>query len=139
MTSDLVNDICSKARWWIAPLVGWTLFLWSSRIRNVLADDDLDAFGLTWRLGAAVIFLAMGLACALWLWKGRPGAISLGVLAGWTVIYWLVRGTGIMLDSNHDAGFKAIHAALMAMSLGLVLVAAHGVRKVANRHLPVAP
>ena len=32
------------ARWWIAPLVGWTLFLWTSRIRNVLGDDDLDGF-----------------------------------------------------------------------------------------------
>lgn len=137
MTGVLGNDIRTAARWWIAPLVGWTLFLWTSRIRNVLADDDLDAFGLTWRLGAAVIFLALGLTCLAWLWRGRPGPISLGVLAGWTVVYWLVRGTGIMLDSNHDAGFKLIHAALMAMSLGVVLVAAHGVRKVANRHLPV--
>lgn len=124
----------TSARWWIAPLVIWTLLLWSSRIRNVLADDDLTAFGTTWRVGAAVVFLVLGLLVASWLWRGRPGALVLGVMAGWTVVYWLIRGTGILLDSNHDAGFKAIHTVLMAVSLALVIVAATGVRRAADAH-----
>jgi len=125
------------ARWWIAPLVGWTLFLWISRIRNVLGDDDLDGFGVAWRVGAAAVFLVLGLLTLLWLWRGRPGALSLGVLAAWTVVYWLVRGTGIMLDSSHDAAFKLVHAVLMAVSLGLVVVAATGVRRAGDPHLPI--
>lgn len=112
--------------------------MWSSRIRNVLANDDLDSFGLAWRLGAAIVFLALALVCAVWLWRGRPGALSLGVLAGWTVAYWLVRGTGILLDGNHAAGFKVIHTVLMAVSLGLVLLAAHGVGKTVDDRLGVS-
>ncbi len=123
------------ARWWIAPLVGWTLFLWVSRIRNVLADDDLDGFGVGWRVGAAAVFLVLGLLTLLWLCRGRPGAMTLGVLAGWTVVYWLVRGTGILLDSSHDATFKLVHSALMVTSLALVVVAATGVRRAADPHL----
>lgn len=122
----------TAARWWIVPLVAWTLFLWTSRTRNVLADDDLTGFGTGWRVGAAAVFLVLGLLTALWLWRGRPRAVVLGVLAGWTVAYWLVRGTGILLDSNHDAAFKAVHTVLMATSLALVVVAATGVRRVAE-------
>ena len=44
-----------------APLVGWTLFLWISRIRNVLGDDDLDGFGVAWRVGAAAVFLVLSM------------------------------------------------------------------------------
>lgn len=137
MTSiDRVADIRQAARWWIAPLVAWTLFLWSSRIRNVVQNDDLDGFGLAWRLGAAAVFLVLGLLAGLWLWRGRPGAWTLGALASWTIVYWAVRGTGIMLDSNHGAGFKLVHAVLMAVSFGVVIAAARGVRIVADRHLP---
>ena len=102
--------IIARLRAWpaLAVLVGWTLFLWSSRLRNVLGNDDLDGWGVTWRVAVVVVFVVLALAAA----TGR----GVGVLVWWTVGYWLVRGGGILLD-DHDAGFKAIHTALMVVSI----------------------
>ncbi len=50
--------------------------------------------------------------------SGRPPLRqAVRVLALWTILFWLVRGTAILID-DHDASFKAIHSALMAVSLG---------------------
>ncbi len=94
--------------------------MWSSRIRNVLADDGLTNLGTAWRVGAAIAFIVGGIAVAVgmltrstWL---RPVTLALVV---WTVGWWLIRGIGILLDSNHDAGFKAIHTVLMVTSLAI--------------------
>ena len=38
----------------------------------------------------------------------------------WTLGFWVVRGGGILLD-DHDAAFKAIHSALMVVSIGLAM------------------
>lgn len=94
-------------------LVGWTVFLWISRLRNVLADDDLTAFGTAWRIGVVVVFVVLAVFAA--------GGRLVGVLIAWTVGYWLVRGGGILLDDDHDAGFKAIHTVLMVVSIGLAM------------------
>jgi hypothetical protein len=114
---------------WVMPLVLWTVLVWVSRIRNVLGDEDLDGFGTTWRLGAAIIFIALGLACGSWLLRGKPGGVALMVLAVWSVCYWLVRGIGILLDSNHDASFKVVHTVLMLVTFALVGAAVLGLRR----------
>lgn len=107
-----------RAAW---PFVVWTLVLWVSRIRNVLRDDDLDGFGTAWRLGAALIFIALAAAGGYWAAGGRRLGASLPivVLSLWTFGYWLIRGGGILIDGNHDLGFKAIHTILWAVSWGL--------------------
>lgn len=124
-----MDAIRFRARRWAAPLVVWTLLVWVSRIRNILSNDDLDGFGTAWRLGAAVIFLALGGACGSWLARGRPGGGSLMVLAVWSVGYWLIRGVGILLDSSHNAGFKVVHSLLMLVTFGLVGLAVVGLRR----------
>ncbi len=129
----MAEQIRRTARRWLAPLVIWTLFLWLSRLRNVVANDDLDTMGRSLRLGIAGLFLLLGLLAGVWLWRGRPGPVWIGLLAGWTVAYWLVRGTAILLDPGHDASFKVVHALLMVVSIGTVLVAALGVRRTADR------
>ena len=103
-------------------LAGWTVFLWLSRIRNVLADDDLSTVEQMWRMVVAVGFIALG-GYALWAWirrRDRPRrlAVSLGILCVWTVAFWIVRGGGIILD-DHTLGFTLIHTALMIVSIGL--------------------
>lgn len=95
-------------------LVVWTLLVWSSRIRNVLQDDDLSGFGTAWRLGAAALFLVLAVAAAV---RTRPW---LAVLVAWTVGWWLVRGIGILVD-DHDVGFKVVHTVLMVVSIGLAM------------------
>ena len=43
-------------------LIGWTLFLWASRTRNVVSNDALSAWGTAWRLGVVVVFVALAVA-----------------------------------------------------------------------------
>lgn len=90
----------------------WTVVLWLSRLRNVLADDDLDRWGVGWR----VLVVAVFVASAALAFTGR----GVGWLVAWTLGFWVVRGGGILLD-DHDAAFKAIHSALMVVSIGLAM------------------
>ena len=55
------------SRWprplWV--LVGWSWFLWISRLRNVFNDDDLDSWGTAWRVGVVVLFTVLALIAVL--------------------------------------------------------------------------
>ena len=82
---------------------------------GTLGNDDLDSWGTTWRVGVVVIFVALAL---LAVWRPEPRMIA--VLVWWTVGYWLIRGGGILLD-DHSASFKAIHTALMVVSIGAAM------------------
>jgi hypothetical protein len=105
------------------PLLGgWTVFLWASRIRNVLIADELSAGGQTWRIVVALVFLVLG-GAVLWAWHDRRdepvrSKWALGTLCVWTVGFWIVRGGGIIVD-DHTLGFTLIHTVLMILSIGL--------------------
>ena len=106
----------------VPVLVGWTLFVWLSRVRNVLADDDLSTGDQTWRLAVVVVFVALA-AVTFRAWTRRTerpdlARSTLGVLCVWTVAFWLVRGGGIIID-DHTLGFTVVHTVLMAVSIGL--------------------
>ena len=93
-------------------MVAWTVFLWLSRLRNVLGNDELTDWGTTWRIGVVVIFVVLAITAA----SGR----LIDLFVWWTMGYWLVRGGGILIG-DYSAGFKAIHTALMAVSIGLAM------------------
>ena len=109
---------------WPRPLwalVGWSWFLWISRLRNVLSDEDHDTWDVTWRIGVVVLFVGLALLAFLGerrqaSWRGS----ALSVLVWWTVGFWIIRGGGIILD-DHDVAFTAIHTVLMAISIGLAM------------------
>lgn len=105
----------------LLALLAWTLLVWSSRIRNVLADDDLSTAGRIWRVGAAVLFLVLAVA-VIAVWRRAPARLVpvLGALVAWTVGWWLVRGVGIIID-DHDLGFTVVHTVLMGISIGLAM------------------
>ena len=104
-------EVLARLRSWpaLAVLVGWTLVLWFSRLRNVLGNDELTGWGVGWRAGVVVVFVGLALAAT----TGR----LVGALVWWTVGFWLVRGGGILIDGSYDAGFKLIHTALMDVSI----------------------
>ncbi len=100
-------------------LIGWTLFVWLTRARNIVTDDDLSTDEAAWRLAVVVVFV--GLAGALLVARRSDRfAVTpvLRVMVIWTTGYWLVRGTGIIID-DHDLGFTIVHTVLMAISIGL--------------------
>ena len=101
--------------------IAWTLLVWTSRIRNVLADDDLSTAGRAWRVGAAVLFVVLGAAYAVAWRRSSPRVDTLlAVLVAWTIGWWSIRGIGILLD-DHDVGFKVVHTVLMVISIGLAM------------------
>ncbi len=127
----------------LVPLLIWTLFVWSSRIRNVWTDEDLTTGGQVLRTGYAVVFLAFGIAMVALVWRGRPDPLSpvaqrvLAVFLAWTVVFWLIRGIGIIVD-DHTASFTVIHTVLMVISIGLAAWAATAIERGSISSSPAA-
>lgn len=122
MAEPTIDRLRKRAPW---LLIGWSVFLWISRLRNVLNDDDLTSSGRAIRIGVVVIFVVLALVAAFGILRGslRP----LIVLIVWSFGYWLIRGTGILIG-DWSAGFKAVHTVLMVVSMGLAGFAAGYVR-----------
>jgi len=101
-------------------LVAWTLFVWGTRIRNIINDDELAGFDRVWRTGLATGLTLLALAAAAALISRRGVRPTVGALAGATVIAWVVRGVSIAF-ADHSAAFIAIHLVLAAVSIGLAV------------------
>ncbi len=107
-------------------LGAWTLLLWFTRVRNVLADTELAGWSKTWQLGISVIFVLAAIALAgLSLVQNNPALrmlairLSLG-LAAFGSVWWAIRGVNTMFN-DHSVGFKVVHAAL---ALGTIAISA---------------
>ncbi len=102
-------------------LVGWTVLVWGPRIRNIWTDASLDTGGQVLRTLYAGIFLLTAAAIAFALTR-RPDLLRpvIGVVAAWTVGFWILRGAQIAAG-DHDAAFLAVHAVLAVGSIGLAL------------------
>jgi hypothetical protein len=113
-----------SARRWVIVLALWSLLVWGTRIDNIVADSDLTTAGQFWRVALALSFVVPALITLL-LWWRRPGARSAAslalVLAGWTVVVWIIRGFGIALG-DHEAAFIAVHLVLAVVSIALAAV-----------------
>ena len=117
----------TRARLPLIVLVGWTIFLWVSRLRNVVRDDDLSGAGVAWRVAVVVVFVALAGAVIVAMRTGRPPLReTVTALVGWTVAFWVVRGTGILLD-DHDTSFKVVHTVLIVVWIGVAVWAGRAV------------
>ena len=109
-------------------LAGWTLFVWLTRVRNVVGDDDLGTGGRVAGLALSASFVV--LAALVLTGLGRRPEVLAGAtraLAAWTVVVWLVRGVDIALG-DHAAGFVVVHLALAALSIVLAGLAVRALR-----------
>lgn len=105
----------ARLRAWpaLSIFVAWTVFLWISRLRNVLGNDELSAWSVTWRIAVVIVFVALAFLAA--------SERAIPILIGWTIAFWVLRGGGILLDADYDTGFKAVHTGLMVVSIGLAM------------------
>jgi hypothetical protein len=119
----------------VAILVGWTFFVWTTRIGNIWRDHSLSdgqkvgstALALSFTVLAAVVLVAYGQRRS-WL----AGAVL--VLAGWTIGVWIVRLAAIV-DDGRGAGFVVVHLVLAVVSIGLSVTASRRVLG-AGREVP---
>jgi hypothetical protein len=85
----------------------------------------LTAAGKAARLALAGSLLALAVLAGTEWWAARRRPTTVGSfrariapLAGWTVLVWVVRATGIALG-DHDGAFIAVHVVLAVVSVGL--------------------
>jgi hypothetical protein len=106
-----------------AALVAWTLLVWTTRLRNIWADDALDLGGRLGRSALAGSFTVLAVLVAVGLWLGRSRSVgwlrpAVLALAGWTVAVWVVRMAGIA-TGGHGVGFVVVHLLLAVASVAL--------------------
>ncbi|MFL6205109.1 MAG: hypothetical protein ACJ739_07130 [Acidimicrobiales bacterium] len=100
-------------------LAAWSLLVWTTRIRNIWADDELSigeqwgrtALALSFTVLAVVVLYAV-IRSATWQ------RLSVLVLAGWTIGVWVARSIGIA-TADHDGAFIAVHLVLAVISASL--------------------
>ncbi len=104
----------------------WSLFVWTTRIGNVLRDDDLSSGGKVSGVALALSFTVVGVAAlAIW-WRSRSRVLTpteawvVRVGLAWTVGVWVVKGIGIAVG-DHSGAFIAVHTVLAVVSIGLAL------------------
>lgn len=101
--------------------MGWSLFVWATRIDNIVGDESLDGFGQAWRSALALSFVVLAVVAGL-RWRRRTGPqgrpLVAVVLAWWTIGVWLVRGVGIAFG-DHEAAFIVVHLVLAVVSIAL--------------------
>jgi hypothetical protein len=123
---------------WTIGFACWTLFVWVGRIRNIVADETLEGAELLWRLGLAATFVVLGSAA---LAAGLRASASRSTrplrivrpAAAITVVVWVVRAGGILVDGSHESGFKVVHTVLAIASCALAWRADREVAGIASR------
>jgi hypothetical protein len=124
----------SAQRVWI--LVVWTFLVWTSRVRNIMAADELSSTGRAIRVAIAVSFVTLAVGTAVGLFRKQLDRRWLMALVGWTILVWTVRGVGMLLD-DHEVGFKVVHTVLAAVSIGLAVWCGQLLRDKADVSTPV--
>jgi hypothetical protein len=113
----------------VFALAGWTLFVWATRIRNALSDDDLSGGSKVVAVTTATLFTLGGLAVLIAAIRRQHLVTAVRALAGFTIVYWPVRVVQI-IAADHGAAFTLVHTVLGVVSVALAVwawtsVAAH--------------
>ncbi len=101
----------------VYALAAWTVFVWGTRISNIVggAGSPLD-------LALAVGLAGLGVAAGLAAWRRTPRWPLLALVLA-TLGTWAVRTPLILFDADRGAAFKTVHLVLAAVSVALVVVA----------------
>ena len=107
-------------------LAGSTLLVWIIRIYNLLNDNEISNGERIWSLLVAATFLLAAMAVVKVLvgdWRDRNilNFLLVPAFCIWTATFWIVRSVGILI-SDHEAGFKIVHACIAAVFILLALI-----------------
>ncbi|MDP8987042.1 MAG: hypothetical protein M3N11_01650 [Actinomycetota bacterium] len=111
----------------VYAFAAWTVFVWGTRISNVVDDPDSSTFDLV----LAVALTSLGVVVALTAWRRRP-AWPVPTLVVVTVAAWALRTPPLLLDPEHGAAFKTVHAGLALVSVALAVLAWRSWRSVSS-------
>jgi hypothetical protein len=104
-------------------LAAWTLFVWLTRVRNAVGDDDLGTASKAGSLVLSASFVVLACLVLEAVGRGQDRRRPLvALLALWTVVVWPVRAVQIA-SGEHGAGFVVVHVALGVVSVALAVVA----------------
>ena len=126
-------------------LSAFTLFVWTTRIRNIWTDESLSTAGQVGRTALSLTFTAFAVAVlGLW-WQGRrSGAVPpvasvvVSAFAAWTIGVWAIRAVQIA-SAGHGAAFVAVHTALAVVSTVLAVWAARSAQRGPDRRSSPRP
>jgi hypothetical protein len=116
--------------------LGWTGFVWVTRVKNVFGDDDLGVAEQAERLVVPVVMLVLA-GYVAWSMARRRNLAPLRWLAAATIAVWLWRGSDILFG-DHSGAFKVVHTVLGVISIGLALLAANESRAVNRPESPAS-
>jgi hypothetical protein len=104
-------------------LAAWTLFVWLTRVRNAVGDDDLSTGGTAATLLLCASFFGLAvLVVHAALRRGDRRQALVALLGLWTTVVWVVRSAQIATD-GHSVGFVAVHLGLGVISIALSVIA----------------
>ena len=109
---------------WRLVLALWTIGIWGSRLRNIVADDDLEGSERVVALGIAAGFVVLGAALLTTVLARRPWHRPiLGALVGAGIVRWTIRGPIILASDEWEVGFKVVHTILWLITVALSVAA----------------
>ena len=100
-----------------AALAGWTVFVWGTRIRNIVRDG-----GGTLSILVALGLVALAVIVAISLVRAGTPRWAVPALAAATLAAWAVRAPMILLG-DQGAAFKVVHTVLALVSIALAAAA----------------
>ena len=109
----------------------WTVGIWSSRVRNIITDDELVGFERTNAVAIALFLVVSAVVVGVSLWRdlGWHGR-ALGVLVVAGIARFTTRGIAILVSSEWDTAFKVVHTVLWVITVILSVLAAREYSKV---------
>ena len=117
----------------VYAFAAWTVFVWGTRISNVVDDAGSSTFDLVLAVGLTLL----GVVVLATAWRRRP-AWPVPTLVVVTVAAWVLRTPPLLLDPEHGAAFKAVHAGLAVVSVVLAVLAWRSWRSVSAPAVPAA-
>ena len=115
-----------RRRWPILAFAAWSAYVWITRISNAWgpASEETTSAKVISTVSAGVLLVGVLATVAILVRARARGFVAaevlvLRVFVGLTVAVWAVRVPQILLDGEHNVGFKVVHTALAVLSVGL--------------------